>query len=194
MSNDLKSTAGGASLLTIAEDVLKQTEGIVAYLRANNLPEPTFTVDSQLIPETAEYLALQSSLTGSLEDLKHLVEGPRNFLRSACLLSLELAAFQIALEFDFFTIVTPGQEISLSELAEKAGLDVDRTRRTVGMLMTHRVFQESRPDWISHSSISLVLFQDSEIRAALHYWYVEHNKLNLASPLGKGGGTLEYSF
>ncbi|RYC65176.1 hypothetical protein CHU98_g1043 [Xylaria longipes] len=169
MSNSLNGTASGASLLTLAENVLKQTEDIVAYLRANNLPEPTFAVDSNPTPETAEYLALQSGLTDSLEDLQHLVEGPRKFLRSICVLGFELIAFQIALDFDFFTIVAPGQEISVSELAEKAGLDVDRTRRTVGMLMTHRFFQMSRPGWISHSSSSVVLFQDAEIRAAVHY-------------------------
>ncbi|KAJ2995406.1 hypothetical protein NUW58_g1278 [Xylaria curta] len=170
MSNLLNDAAGCASLLTLAEDVLKQTQDIVTYLRANNIPEPTFAVDSDPTPESAEYSALQSSLTASLEDLQRLVEGPRKFLRSVCLLGLELTTFQIALDFDFFTIVAPGQEISVSELAKKAGLDADRTRRTVNMLMTHRFFQESRPGWISHSSSSVVLFQDPEIRAAVHYW------------------------
>ncbi|KAI0965551.1 S-adenosyl-L-methionine-dependent methyltransferase [Xylaria arbuscula] len=169
MSNPIRDDAAGPSLLTIAEDVLKRTEEIVAYLRANNIPEPTFAVNSHLPPETPEYLALQSGLTDSIEDLQHLVEGPRKFLRSACVLGFELAAFQIALDFNFFTLIAPGQEIELRELAVKAGLDVDRTRRVVGMLMTHRFFQESRPGWISHSSSSLVLFQDSEIRAAVHY-------------------------
>lgn len=169
MTNAQNSTTGGASLITLAENVLKQTQDIITYLRANNLLEPTFAVDSNPTPETAEYSALQSGLTDSLEDLQRLVEGPRKFLQSVCALSFELVAFQIALEIDFFTIVTPGQEISVDELAEKAGLDVDRARRTVGMLMTHRVFQERRPGWISHSASSVVLFQNPEIRAAVHY-------------------------
>lgn len=179
MSNPQHSATDGASLLTLAGNVLKQTKGIIAYLRANNLPEPTFAVDSTPIPETAEYSALQSSLTDSLEDLQRLVEGPRKFLHSVCALTFELIAFQIALEFDFFTIVVPGKEISIVDLAGKAGLDVDRTRRTVGMLMTHRVFQESRPGWISHSPSSVVLFQDPEIRAAVHYQYVKYDRLKL---------------
>ncbi|GAP84927.1 putative O-methyltransferase [Rosellinia necatrix] len=169
MSKPLNGAASDTSLLALAEDVLKKTEEIVAYLRANNLPEPTFSADSPLTPETAEYTALYGGLTNSLEDLQRLAQGPRKLLQSVSLLGFELTAFQIALEFDFFTIVVPGREISVHELAEKAGLDLDRTRRTVGMLMTHRFFQMTRPDWISHTSHSIVLYQDVEIRSAVHF-------------------------
>ncbi|KAI1812318.1 S-adenosyl-L-methionine-dependent methyltransferase [Poronia punctata] len=159
----------GASLLALAEDILKKTQETVAYLRASNQAEPTFAIGSSLVPETPEYSALQGSLTESLEALQRLVEGPRKFLRSVCLLGFELIAFQIALEFNFFTIVEPGKEISVQELAEKAGLDHDRTRRTVNMLMTHRFFQQSRPGWIVHSSSSIILHEDPEIRSAVHF-------------------------
>lgn len=170
MSNQPISPKDGTTLLALAENIHRQTESIIAYLRANNLPEPTCDVDSSPPPATPAYLALQSSLTDSLEDLQRRVEGPTAFLRSVCVLGFELAAFQIALDFDFFTIVQPGHEISIDELAEKAGLDVDRTRRTIRMLITHRFFQENRPGWVSHSSSSIVLFDDLELRSALLYW------------------------
>ncbi|OTA58430.1 S-adenosyl-L-methionine-dependent methyltransferase [Hypoxylon sp. EC38] len=167
MSNQPTSPKNGSTLLALAENIHTQTESIIAYLQANNLSEPTFDVDSSPPPATPAYVVLQSNLTGSLEDLQRLVEGPTAFLRSVSVLGFELAAFQIALEFDFFTIVQPGHEISVDELAEKAGLDVDRTKRTIRMLITHRFFQENRPGWISHSSSSIVLFDDLEIRSAV---------------------------
>ncbi|KAJ8126759.1 hypothetical protein O1611_g6879 [Lasiodiplodia mahajangana] len=93
MSNPLNSVAAGASLLTLAGDVLKKTQDIIAYLRANDLPEPTFDVDSAPIPETAEYWALQNGLADALEDLQRLTEGPTKFLRLVSHWSSESVAF-----------------------------------------------------------------------------------------------------
>ncbi|KAI9155765.1 O-methyltransferase sol2 [Paramyrothecium foliicola] len=127
------------------------TEEIVAYLEANKIAEPNFSADSSSTPMTPEYVALQNKLTGSLEDLRFLVEGPTQLLRSVCVLGFELAAFQIALDFEFFNSVEPGKEISVAELAQKA------------------VFQQTKPGWITHTSASQIMHQDMEIRSAVHF-------------------------
>lgn len=62
-----------------------------------------------------------------LEDLQLLVSGPPTFYRHFLVTGYEVAAFQIALDFDFFVLVPADGSISLEELAKKAGLDMDRT-------------------------------------------------------------------
>ncbi|KAI1095503.1 S-adenosyl-L-methionine-dependent methyltransferase [Rostrohypoxylon terebratum] len=169
-----ESTArSGTSLLALAEKILEQTKTFTGYLQSNNLAEPTFSPRSSEPPATDEYLELQTSLRTSLEDLQRLVEGPRRYLRSCIGMGYDIMAFQIALEFHFFTLVPPDGEISMVDLAEKASLDLDRVSRVVRMLITHRIFQEKRPGYVSHSTTSLVLLEDEEVRSAVHYTYDE---------------------
>lgn len=158
----------GASILALAETILEQTKDVTKYLQANDLAAPTFSPQASSPPNTPEYLALQNNLRTSLEDLQRLVDGPTKFYRSFFMLGYDLAAFQIALDFDFFALVPAEGEISLEELANKAGLDRDRTSRVVRLLVTHRFFQERRPGFISHNSFSIAL-QDEELRALVHY-------------------------
>lgn len=157
-----------SSILALAEAVLEQTKAITKYLQANNRAAPTFSPTASPPPNTPEYLTLQSNLRTSLEDLQRLVEGPTKFYRSFFMLGYDLAAFQIALDFDFFALVPAEGEIALQELATKAGLDRDRTSRVVRLLVTHRFFQERRPGYISHNLFSVAL-QDAELRSLLHY-------------------------
>jgi hypothetical protein len=169
-----KGSAQGASLLELAENILQKTKDITKYYQANNLAAPTFSLQSAAPPPDPAYEALQSGLKGTLEDLQRLVDGPRGYLRSFAAQTYDLAAMQIALDFDFFTLVPSQGDVALADLAQKAGLDVDRVSRVVRMLITQRVFVENKPDYISHSSTSLVLHQDQEMRATVHYTYEPH--------------------
>jgi hypothetical protein len=80
-----------------------------------------------------------------------------------------LGAFQVALDFKFFHLIPAEGDMTLEDLAKQAGLDVDRTGRVVRQLMTYRIFEEHRPRVISHSSTSLLLQQDDELRSVVHY-------------------------
>ncbi|KAI1211540.1 S-adenosyl-L-methionine-dependent methyltransferase [Annulohypoxylon truncatum] len=171
--NDESTAHGDTSLLALAENILKQTKVFTRYLQSNNLAEPTFSPRSSEPPATEEYLDLQSSLRTSIEDLQRLVDGPRRFLRSCLGMGYDIAAFQIALDFGFFKIVPPDGDISINDLANKASLDLDRVSRVVRLLITHRIFQEKRPGYISHSTSSLVLLEDEEVRSAVHYTFDE---------------------
>ncbi|KAI0394194.1 S-adenosyl-L-methionine-dependent methyltransferase [Xylariaceae sp. FL0594] len=159
----------GASILALAEDVLEQAKAITKYYQSNNLAAPTFAVDSSAPPTTPEYQVLQSSLKTTIEDLQRLVEGPRKYLRSLAAQTYDLTCFQIALDFGFFTIVPATGAISLKDVAEKANLDLDRTSRVIRMLITFRFFEEVTPGFVSHSSSSIVLLEDEELRATVHY-------------------------
>ncbi|KAJ8125336.1 hypothetical protein O1611_g8304 [Lasiodiplodia mahajangana] len=120
------------------------------------------------MPNSPDYQELSNSLKTSLEDLQRLVEGPEKFYRHYLMRGCELEAFQIALDFNLFTIVPAQGEISLQELASKAGLDENRTSRVIRLLITHRFFRELKPGFISHNSFSIAL-QDEELRSVVHY-------------------------
>jgi len=47
-----------------------------------------------------------------------------------------LTDFQLALDFEFFSLVPTEGDISLEDLASKAGLDQDRTNHDIRMLIT----------------------------------------------------------
>ncbi|KAI3322931.1 O-methyltransferase [Xylariaceae sp. AK1471] len=156
-------------LLSLATDIVKQTESLTAYLKAHQLQEPTFSWDSPSIPETPEYMKIQGGLSASLEDLRRLVDGPRRFARSFIMQGNDLAAFQIAFAFDFFSAIPLKGSINAEDLAKQAGLDVDRTSRVMRMLATHRVFQEDQAGSFSHTAASAIFNEDEGMRCAGSY-------------------------
>ncbi|KAF9768566.1 hypothetical protein IL306_014135 [Fusarium sp. DS 682] len=159
-------------LVALAEAVLQQTKMISQYLKDNEHVEMTFDSAYTEPPNTPEFVALQDSLKTSLEDLRYLVDGPTRFYRSFFMTGYLLAAFQLALDFNFFDLVPSDGAISLQELAEKAGLDADRTKRVICYLATHHIFRLSQPGSISHTSFSIAM-QDEELRSVVHYSFDE---------------------
>lgn len=159
----------GPSILALAHNILEITQDMTKYFQANNLVAPTFALDSQDPPDTAEYRDLHATLKTSLEDLQRLIDGPRKWLRTFCCTGYDLGALQVALDFEFFQLVPAHGDITLEDLAQKAGLDVDRTSRIIRQLITYRLFEELRPRVICHSSTSLVMQQDEELRSVVHY-------------------------
>ncbi|KAF2475857.1 O-methyltransferase [Lindgomyces ingoldianus] len=163
-----KVQAPSTSILALAQNILEVTQDMTKYFQANNLVAPTFALDSHDPPETAEYRRLHADLKTSLEDLQRLIDGPRRWLRYFCCTCYDLGALQIACDFNFFQLVPAHGEITLEELAKKAALDQDRTARVIRQLMTYRMFEELRPKVFSHSSTSLTMHQDEELRAVVH--------------------------
>lgn len=171
MVNSANSAAQGppSSILALAQNVLELTQQMTVYLQANNLAAPTFALSSQEPPDTPEYRSLHATLKTSLEDLSRLIDGPRKWLRAYCCTGYDLGALQVALDFEFFQLIPAHGELSVEDLAKKSGLDVDRTGRIVRQLMTYRIFEELRPRILSHSSTSLLMQQDEELRSVVHY-------------------------
>jgi hypothetical protein len=163
---------GSLETLALAEDVVKKTQAIAEYLKAQNYASPTFGTESIGRPETTEYVQLHSSLKQSLENLQYLVEGPKMHFRALACQGYALAALQVALDFKFFTIVPAEGQISLEQLAKEAGVDLDRTSRVVRFLATVFIFREPVPGYVAHNPSSYLLHVDDEIRSTLGYTYV----------------------
>ncbi|KAJ5365629.1 S-adenosyl-L-methionine-dependent methyltransferase [Penicillium concentricum] len=173
MSHDfnglLVDTVNRANLLSLAEDITQMTKEITEYLQSNGCPQPTLSADYVGHPETVEYTVLYGKLKNSLEDLLHLVRGPKRHVWDICCEGYELAAIQVALQFKFFEIVPLEDQISIEALAEKAGVDLDRTRRIVRLLVTKFIFEEPTQGYIKHNTSSYLLHVDEEIRSTMQY-------------------------
>jgi O-methyltransferase domain len=169
MTSQSKTAVQGESILSLAQNILDLTQYLTKYLQANGLAAPTFALDSQDPPDTEEYRTIHATLRTSLEDLSRLIDGPRKWLRAFCCTGYDLGVLNVALDFEFFQLVPAHGQITLDELAAKAGLDVDRTGRIIRQLMTYRFFEELKPRVFSHSSTSFLVQQDEDLRAVIHY-------------------------
>lgn len=160
-----------STLLELATEVQQLTSQIVKDLAAKNIPEPSFEADSETIPETPEHIALRARLNDVSRDLLRLVNGPRNDARTFVCYLYDLAAWQVACEFDFFEAVPETGVASIKEIAEKVGIDEDRVGRFLRMLATDRVFEEVDKDVFKHTSRSALYLKDKQWRDVMHYQY-----------------------
>jgi hypothetical protein len=156
------------SIVNLAREILTLTERVAAYFSEKNLPEPSFDASYHGTPNDPEFEEVQAPLIEALADLSLLVQGPKIFLRTFGLAFQDLAAFQIALEFNFFKKVPLEGSITSRELARAAGIGEDITASAVRLLATQRIFVESEPGVFQHTSISAVLGRDEDIQAAIH--------------------------
>ncbi|KAH7397175.1 O-methyltransferase-like protein [Pyrenochaeta sp. MPI-SDFR-AT-0127] len=158
-----------STLLELATEVQQLTSQIVQDLTTKNVQEPTFETSSETIPETPEQIALRARLNDVARDLLRLVNGPRNDARTFVCYLYDLAAWQVACEFNFFEAIPETGVASIREIAEKAGMDEDRVGRFLRMLATDRVFEEVDKDVFKHTSRSVLYLKDKQWRDVMHY-------------------------
>lgn len=58
-----------------------------------------------------------------------------------------------------------GGGASVKQIAEKAGMDEDRTARILRLLATHRIFQEEESGIFKHTAASALLASDKDFHA-----------------------------
>jgi len=158
-----------STLLELAKEVQQLTTQIVADLTEKKVPEPSFAIDSDTIPETPEQIKLRDSLNDAARDLLRLVNGPRNDARTFVCYLYDLAAWQVACEFNFFEAIPEDGTATTKEIAEKAGMDEDRVGRFLRMLSSDRVFEEVEPDVFKHTSRSVLYLKDKQWRDVMAY-------------------------
>lgn len=160
---------GSSTLLELANEVQQLTTQIVQDLNARALPEPTFEPQSATIPETLKQITLRAQLNDAAQDLLRLVNGPRNDARTSVCRLYDLAAWQMACEFDLFEAIPNDRAANLKDIASKIGLDEDRTGRFLRMLASDRVFEEVAENTFKHTSRSALYLEDKQWRDVMHY-------------------------
>ena len=170
------------SIVSLASHISQLSAQISSYFSVSPQPEPNFSASSTSVPETPEYEALRAPLNDAALDLLRLINGPKSTLRSFFFTHYDLAAFQVAIERRFFNHVPlpvdvtgekveNGQKIvhgaSAAEIAEKAGMDEDRTARALRLLATQRIFEEvdGEEGRFRHTANSALLARDEEWNA-----------------------------
>ncbi|KAI0191542.1 putative O-methyltransferase [Xylaria flabelliformis] len=165
------------SISALAERISSLTSQLSSYLSSNSISEPKFTPDGGDVPETPEYEALRGPLNDAALDLLRLVNGPKRSLQEFFFSQYDLAALQIALDrrlFDHVPLppVSPHdearvQKVGVAEIAQKAGMDEDRTGRVMKILATRRIFEEvdGEPEVFTHTASSACLARDADFNA-----------------------------
>ncbi|KAI0408574.1 O-methyltransferase-domain-containing protein [Xylaria palmicola] len=167
------------SISALAERISSLSAQLNSYLAANSFSEPRFAPDAGDVPETPEYEALRAPLNDAALDLLRLVNGPRRSLQELFFTHYDLAALQIALDRRLFDHVplppmaSRGGEADdvrgagVAEIAQKAGMDEDRTSGVMKMLATRRIFEEvgGEPGTFAHTAGSACLARDPDFHA-----------------------------
>ncbi|KAI6777703.1 O-methyltransferase [Emericellopsis cladophorae] len=150
-------------ILASAREALKNAERLVSYLEENGMQEPNFSADSPPHPENGEYDAIRNDLNQAATDLSLLATGPLQWIRTFCCCHHDMAAWQVALRFKYFTIVPLDRPISVKEMSSKAQMDEDRLRRVMTFLTTQRCFQELDDDRFEHTALSAFISKNKDI-------------------------------
>ena len=166
-----------ATIASLARDISEITHKITSCLASSNCTTPTFASEATGTPlDSDQYEDLRVSLNETARDLLALVNGPKNTLRSLIFSHYDLAALQVALDRRLFDHVPlPSDEpgtispaaASIAQIAERAGMDKDRTGRIMRLLATHRIFEEvsGESGMFKHTTYSALLAQDSDFNA-----------------------------
>lgn len=179
------SSAEVPSIASLAKQISDLSGQILSLLNSSSQTEPNFSASSPAVPNTAEYEALRAPLNDAALDLLRLVNGPRSTLKSLVFSPQDVGALQIALERGFFdhvpllepatmgtTLVNGNETVkagaSVKQIAEKAGMDEDRTARVLRHLESIRIFQEvlgEQSETFQHTAASALLARDKDFHA-----------------------------
>jgi hypothetical protein len=184
VSKNLHIEQGMSSISELTEQITRLTTQLSTYLTSFSQPNPNFTASSYNLPETVEYEALRAPLNDALLDLLRLINGPKGSLRGYFLFQYDLAALQVALDRGFFHHValpasatdsenlhngnrTVKEGTSVTEVAAKANMDVDRTGRILRLLATHRIFEHvpGEIESFKHTAASALFATDEDLHA-----------------------------
>jgi hypothetical protein len=156
--------------LHLATTILTSTKNLVAHLSSLKQPVPSFSASSSPPPNTEEYEALRVAINDAGLDLLRLVNGPAISFRTQFCSHYDLAAYQVALEYDFFNHVPLDGPLSTVDLAKKLGIDEDKASRFMKFMATQRVFKETALQdgteaW-EHTAASATLAKNPDLKDA----------------------------
>lgn len=144
--------------------IQKATDTINRHFISNNLPSLTFAPTSTTkFPACPDHvMEARVSLLEACSTLSQLISGPTEYVRSSLWNHLP-GVVQYIVHFGIQDIVPlDGSTIHYADIAAKAGVDESVCKRVIRMAMTHRLFWEPEPGFVSHTAPSLYLAFNSK--------------------------------
>ncbi|KAK3380523.1 O-methyltransferase [Lasiosphaeria ovina] len=145
----------------LSESIFRNIKIVDSYLKANNLPGPSFDVDAPIfidIGPDGEHVeeARVKALDGALE-LVDLLSGPMVALRPLT----SGASLQAISRWDIANKVPIHGEVSFTELARQCSVNAVDLRRVLRYAMCHhRLFHEPREEFVAHTLASRRLAEE----------------------------------
>lgn len=160
-------------ILELAAQIFQDTSKVNVYLMSTGLPQPSFGIDGpiNLNLKLAEVEEARMNAIGASVELADLLQGPASCLRPA----MNASSLQAIYRWDIPSKVPlDGSEISFSTLAEKCDMYEPNLRRILRYaILYHRVFQEPRPGFVTHSAASALLVKNPAAFDALGLMFDE---------------------
>ncbi|KAK5166472.1 uncharacterized protein LTR77_008015 [Saxophila tyrrhenica] len=146
-------------LTTLASSINDRVGKLSAYLSQNNLPCPSFDAEAAShapLGGEAEAIALELQDLGL--ELHDLLRGPIGLVLNHHLPPIPI--YDMILRFGIASKVPLEGDISFADLSKSTGIDQDVLTRLLHYGILHRIFQEKRPGYISHSVLSKLMRDD----------------------------------
>ncbi|EAW12174.1 putative O-methyltransferase [Aspergillus clavatus NRRL 1] len=159
-----------SAIALLAKEICEVCSQLSSYPIAAIERKPGFSAVYTDVPKTPEYESLRARLNDTTLDLLCLVNGPKSTLRTFAFSHYDLAALQIAVERGFFNHVPLQGSVNAAKVAERAGMDEDRTTRLLSFLATRRIFEEvgSGSSVFKHTAMSALMATDRDFHAMVH--------------------------
>ncbi|KAJ9606756.1 hypothetical protein H2200_008765 [Cladophialophora chaetospira] len=153
---------------SIAKSILHDAELLDEYIRANNLPQPSFDVDGPpRTVYTGETATAHASLLANTHRLHLLAEGPAGrWLPSLAGATGDAVTTAAVQHFKIADHVPLDSQASFEDVAEKCGLALRDFKIIVRYAMTNFIFCEPQPGFIAHTAASKLLAENRLIRAS----------------------------
>ncbi|KAI0126675.1 S-adenosyl-L-methionine-dependent methyltransferase [Xylariales sp. AK1849] len=147
----------------LAASILEHSKKLEAYYQEHDIQPPTFDITDA--PAEVQYTnELQSSKTAILDataELNDLLTGPRGLVSNEGFQALiKFSMIRFINDFQMLNKVPIGTDISYEDLAAGTGLKPSTLRQLLRAAMTFHLFQEKRPGYVSHSSVTRFLLKD----------------------------------
>ena len=147
-------------ILELAAQIFQDTGKVNDYLISRDLPQPSFGIDgpTTLSLKSTEVEEARVNAIGASIELTDLLQGPSSCLKPA----MNATSLQAVYRWNIPSKVPlDGSEISFTALAEKCNMYEPNLRRILRYaILYHRVFQEPRPGFVTHSAASVLLVKD----------------------------------
>ncbi|KAF1961727.1 hypothetical protein CC80DRAFT_531559 [Byssothecium circinans] len=188
MASSTKSNSQ-TDILVLAQQIKDLSTSLVEYLSSTGQEAPNLSISSPIIPQgDKNYNEIRNKLNDAAFDLLLLANGSKTYFRKLCCQGNDLAAYQIAFDFDLFNIIPKEQPMHLTTISEKTGLDVGIAGRVLRFLATQRIFHEVEKNTFTHTRDSVVVKDDEYLHAAVHYSISEMlQAASVAGPAVKDG-------